>query len=318
MRNIAILILICITSYVQAQDVTSARFEQKGSDVHITYYLSEDTDNVSIEFSDDGGLNFKHIYEVRGDVGKNITRGNKLIIWSVLDERDKLQGDKFVFRISAKPDTKPEPIRYIPSKPDPRPSYFSFNFGAKIGYGNSNFVGKGSKDFAISDGRSSITTTLFVDLKLAKRFALQLEAIYTRPFNVKYTSIVDDRSVNNKLVIDHFSVPILFKLDFGTKIRFSLYAGPQFGHSFSVKHSIDKFNWDSDWNFDWDSFFDDNDDELNDDIEVNDIDISCVFGMMFTLKFLDFDLRYNIGLTDISPNINAKTSTWQISVGYRF
>jgi hypothetical protein len=78
---------------------------QDGDKIVISYNLKKKAD-VDIFCSTDGGNTFKRIFRVSGDVGYDISPGNKEIVWNVLDERDILMGD-VCFKVEAKLKTQP-------------------------------------------------------------------------------------------------------------------------------------------------------------------------------------------------------------------
>jgi len=63
---------------------------------------------------------------------------------------------------------------------------------------------------------------------------------------------------------------------------------------------------------------------VNTDEDLNSIDVSIPFGISYELDFgLLFDVRYNIGVTNIVKNdtddyLELKNSVFQITLGYRF
>jgi len=93
--------MLIITCSVFSQNVTNVESQQIGNKIEIAYHLDKNAD-IEIQISENGGGTYKNINKVSGDVGKNITAGNKKIIWDVLAERDKLQGDNIVFKVVAK------------------------------------------------------------------------------------------------------------------------------------------------------------------------------------------------------------------------
>ena len=100
MRKIFILGLIFLTASLYAQKVTNAAFQQSGKKVEITYSLDKQAD-ISVYVSTDGGKTFgSALTAVTGDVGKQVAAGtNKRIVWSPLEERERLVSDNVVFKI---------------------------------------------------------------------------------------------------------------------------------------------------------------------------------------------------------------------------
>jgi len=94
-------LIILINGFVLSQNVTHVESRQVENKIEITYILDKKAD-ISIQMSENGGVSYKDIVNVIGDVGKNISAGTKKIVWDVLTERDKLQGENIVFKVMAK------------------------------------------------------------------------------------------------------------------------------------------------------------------------------------------------------------------------
>lgn len=102
MKQLLLLILLIIASKaVFPQNVTNIQVEQIGKKVHVNYTLDKTAD-ITLHLSTDGGVTYSEpLKQVTGDVGKNIPTGTHSIIWDVLSEKDKLQGDNIVFKVKA-------------------------------------------------------------------------------------------------------------------------------------------------------------------------------------------------------------------------
>ncbi|OPZ97874.1 MAG: Serine/threonine-protein kinase pkn1 [Bacteroidetes bacterium ADurb.Bin408] len=88
---------------INAQNVTNVDSRQEGKQIIITYTLDESAD-ISVYCSMDGGKTFgPALQQVTGDIGKNVPAGNKTIVWDVLSEVDKLQGENIAFKVKASP-----------------------------------------------------------------------------------------------------------------------------------------------------------------------------------------------------------------------
>ena len=100
MRPFFLFVALCVaTVCALAQKVTNAAFEQVGKQVRITYQLDKTAD-IQVLLSTDGGKTFgSPLRAVTGDAGKNVTAGNKTIVWSPLEEMEKLVSDNVVFKI---------------------------------------------------------------------------------------------------------------------------------------------------------------------------------------------------------------------------
>jgi len=101
---IPLLFFFCF-SPVYSQTISKIQTVQSGNNIIIYYSLSgvkfNQVCNVSVYLSKDGGRTFKGpLSAVYGDVGENITEGNKKIIWEVFKDITNLEGD-IVFDVRA-------------------------------------------------------------------------------------------------------------------------------------------------------------------------------------------------------------------------
>ncbi len=95
------ILFVLIAFAVKAQRVTNATFEQKGQQVEITYTLDRQAD-ILIYLSTDGGSTYGNALKaVEGDVGREVSAGNKRAVWSPLQEGDGIVSDNVVFKIVA-------------------------------------------------------------------------------------------------------------------------------------------------------------------------------------------------------------------------
>ena len=96
-----VLSILCLSA--QAQNVTNVRAEQRGQDIVVFYSLEISSPcEVSLLLSQDNGATWSsQLKNVSGDVGKNITTGEKQINWKVLEEREQLVGDRIKFKVIA-------------------------------------------------------------------------------------------------------------------------------------------------------------------------------------------------------------------------
>ena len=109
MRTLLTLIIFVIANQnLHAQQVTNIQVSQEGDEVVITYDLSGgslgETYNIEVSASENRGQSFLVIPKsLRGDLNDQLPGTNKKIIWSVLNDRDQLSGDGFVFLLTANP-----------------------------------------------------------------------------------------------------------------------------------------------------------------------------------------------------------------------
>jgi formylglycine-generating enzyme required for sulfatase activity len=104
MSKIVFLIMFCGLSILsQAQKVSNIRAEQRGQDIVVFYSLETTSPcEVSLLLSQDNGLTWSSaLKNVSGDVGNNISAGEKQITWKVLEEREQLVGDNLKFKLIA-------------------------------------------------------------------------------------------------------------------------------------------------------------------------------------------------------------------------
>ena len=100
-RYLILLAFFLMAGMVTAQNITIVESMQQGKQIIITYTLDKTAD-ISVYCSIDGGKTFGiALKQVSGDVGKNVAAGNNTIVWDVLAEVDKLQGDNICFKVKA-------------------------------------------------------------------------------------------------------------------------------------------------------------------------------------------------------------------------
>jgi formylglycine-generating enzyme required for sulfatase activity len=94
-------LLACLSSI--AQKVSNIRAEQLGQEIVVFYSLETTSPcEVSLLLSQDNGNTWSApLKNVSGDLGKNISSGEKRINWKVLEERAQLVGDNMKFKVIA-------------------------------------------------------------------------------------------------------------------------------------------------------------------------------------------------------------------------
>ena len=94
-----ILSVLCLSA--QAQKVSNIRAEQSGQNILVKYSLETTSPcEVSLLLSQDNGVTWGlALKNVSGDVGKNISAGEKTITWKVLEEQNQLVGSKIKFKV---------------------------------------------------------------------------------------------------------------------------------------------------------------------------------------------------------------------------
>lgn len=86
-----------------AQTVSNVVAEQQANDLLILYTLeAKESCEISLHLSTDAGRTWQGpVQSVTGDVGKNITAGKKQLRWTVLEDRESLEGNQIQFKIIA-------------------------------------------------------------------------------------------------------------------------------------------------------------------------------------------------------------------------
>jgi uncharacterized protein (TIGR02145 family) len=105
MRNcIFIFLFILFALAVEAQTVRNVKATQEGQNIAISYELicAQPTE-INLFLSEDNGQTWNAVKTaVSGDVGSRITQGSKVIYWDVLQSKEKLVGNAFVFKVKVK------------------------------------------------------------------------------------------------------------------------------------------------------------------------------------------------------------------------
>jgi hypothetical protein len=257
-----------------------------------------------------------------------------------------------------------------------RSSNGKITFGVKYGYAMSKFTGdvlspNGAtvtlsmastvvESMAVTDvdyfldwsGTNGTVGGFFVDIPVSKSFSIQPELLYVQkgsrptlkgedlldwyngtdpdpmPADVVPGAIdINDLSAKLKLSTTYIQVPVLIKANLmpqGNKVVPSIYAGPAIGLLVASKLSVaDTLEYDAkDW--------------------VSGMDLALVFGVGVKVKNVIFDVRYDMGLTNVFdlsgetvsvnpdllptdatvditlPELSFKNSSLMLTVGYAF
>ncbi|MFN5208485.1 MAG: fibrobacter succinogenes major paralogous domain-containing protein [Bacteroidota bacterium] len=79
-----------------SQTVSNIQARQEGETIVVTYVLSGDPAYIQLEYDNGNGV-FEQVIEAEGDIGNNISSGNKQITW----KPSVLYSNSVVFRVSA-------------------------------------------------------------------------------------------------------------------------------------------------------------------------------------------------------------------------
>ena len=155
--------------------------------------------------------------------------------------------------------------------------------GLKAGLNYADFSGTDIQTEAIT----SYHAGLIAEIKLLYKFAIQPELLYTTQ-GASYKTVAGD--IKNEL--GYIAIPVLAKIYLGK--TFSLEFGPQASFLLSEKNNFDAK-------------------------DPNSFDFSVDAGLSMKItKSIFIQGRYVLGLTEISPNADAKNSTLQFSAGLMF
>lgn len=155
--------------------------------------------------------------------------------------------------------------------------------GAKAGLNYANLTGSNIQTDAIT----SYHAGLVAEIKLLEKFAIQPELLYTTQ-GASYKVGIND--ITNEL--GYIAIPVLAKINLSK--TFSLELGPQASFLLSEKNNFDVNN-------------------------ANTFDFAIDAGLSFKLtKSIFIQGRYVLGLTEVSPNAEAKNSVIQFSAGIMF
>ncbi|HSN48417.1 MAG TPA: porin family protein [Flavobacterium sp.] len=155
--------------------------------------------------------------------------------------------------------------------------------GVKAGLNYANFSGTDIQTDAIT----SYHAGLIAEIKLLDKFAIQPELLYSTQGATYNTALGD---FTNEL--GYISIPVLAKIYVSKS--FSIELGPQASFLLSERDDFDVNN-------------------------ANTFDFAIDAGLGFKVtKNIFLQGRYVLGLTEVSPNADAKNSVLQISAGLMF
>jgi len=155
--------------------------------------------------------------------------------------------------------------------------------GVKAGLNYANFSGTTIQTDAIT----SYHAGLLAEIKLLDKFAIQPELLYTTQ-GATYNTVLGD--VKNEL--GYIAIPVLAKIYLSKSFSFEL--GPQASFLLSEKNNFNVS-------------------------DPNTFEFAVDAGLSFKVtKSIFLQGRYVLGLTEVSPNADAKNSVLQFSAGLMF
>lgn len=202
-----------------------------------------------------------------------------------------------------------------------------FSFGIKAG---ANFAAIGKSDeplfdpadafdvpelnFVSSSGGDNGELTaiyfgVYAEIPVSETFSIQPELLYSRQGGTQDGSLVFQEgnfNYESTFNLSYLTVPIMAK--FYVAKGLSLEAGPQIGFLLKSEVDIEVNNA---------LFASSTTEDVKDFTKSNDFAFNIGAGYQLN-SGLNFNLRYNIGLTDAYEDIDAKNSVFQVGVGYTF
>jgi uncharacterized protein (TIGR02145 family) len=109
MRYVMIVLnCMVINLALQAQTVRNVKATQEGQKIAIAYELEcTQPTEINLFLSEDNGKTWSALKTgVSGDVGWSVTQGSKVIYWDVLQSKEKLVGNAFVFKVKVSEEFK--------------------------------------------------------------------------------------------------------------------------------------------------------------------------------------------------------------------
>ena len=202
-----------------------------------------------------------------------------------------------------------------------------FSFGIKAG---ANFAAIGNSDEPLFDpadafdlselnfvsssggdngGLTAIYFGVYAEIPVSETFSIQPELLYSKQGGTQDGSLVfQEANVNYESTfnLSYLTVPIMAK--FYVAKGLSLEAGPQIGFLLKSEFDIEVNNA---------LFASSTTEDVKDFTKSNDFAFNIGAGYQLN-SGLNFNLRYNIGLTDAYEDIDAKNNVFQVGVGYTF
>ena len=162
-------------------------------------------------------------------------------------------------------------------------------FGVKAGLNMADWSGEDADGI---DSRVSFHVGGFAEIKLADKFALQPELLYS-----SQGGKADGGTYN----VDYINIPVMAK--FYVIEKLSIEAGPQVGFLVSAKAKPDSGD----------------DIDIKDELKSTDFGINAGASYNFT-ENLSAGLRYNLGLSQVvdADGADIKNNVFSLSVGYKF
>ncbi len=108
LRYILFIGLLMLGTTIMAQRVSNVTVAQEGQKLRIQYELSTASPTeVGLYISENNGSTWSKVTQhLSGDVGSNVSAGNKQMVWDVLQARESLVGNAIVFKVKVGSENK--------------------------------------------------------------------------------------------------------------------------------------------------------------------------------------------------------------------
>lgn len=160
----------------------------------------------------------------------------------------------------------------------------NINFGTKIGLNSYSINNDSGSDF---DSKLGIHAGILGHIHLTRQLGLQPELVY---------SMQGGKSGNTNFNLDYLNIPVLFQYMFDNGFR--VQAGPQVG--FLVRGKAENGSASVD---------------IKDEFKSIDAGLSFGASYIHTPSSFGIDLRYNLGLSDISESSGMQSNSRGLQVG---
>jgi|SRR6187551_1448325 len=173
--------------------------------------------------------------------------------------------------------------------------------GAKVGVNFASASVSDEEEEEFSTNKTGFVAGGFIDVPVAQQFSFAPEVLFSQKGNR-----LEDGDNFISVNLTQVQVPVLFKANFsGGSVRPFVVAGPAFGFTASAKTKFD---------FDGDA----GEEDVKDTVEP--VEFSLVFGGGVKFGQASLEVRYDLGLNDLSKDDDdeVKTRTWSILFGFGF
>ena len=175
-----------------------------------------------------------------------------------------------------------------------------FSYGLKIGLNVSTITYGGDE----VKSRVGLVGGIFGKIKLGTDLGLSAELLYSQQGCDLEGNYDNFTTLTASIKADYLNIPILLNWYVPGVDGLSIKAGLQPG--FLLSSSVDATLGNLTVNID-------------DEFSFNSVDFSIPLGISYELAFgLLFDVRYNIGITDVFEDGKGSNNVFQFTVGYRF